>query len=425
MSPTTARLALALGALAASHLPSPALADSVTTDNASSWHSTVAPVQSFYSAPNLSPPEVNVLTHDAARTSEGYTLLSYRGSAVEQAAPIILDNNGSLVWSGAEAGYGDSMDLRHQTYKGEDVLTFFSGSFYSGGYGYGSWNILSSNYSLIRTVSSLNQTEDESDFHEFVLTDNDTALVESWRLTETDLSGAGGTTDGWTWDCVFQEIALGASRDEDELLFEWSALEAGVGPSESYFEVSGNGNSSDNAFDYCHINSLEKVGSDGDYLVSMRGPSTVYYISASTGEVLWRLGGKNSNFTMGTNSTFWYHHHARLVPGSSVDSSKFNLSIFDNAAGGGEPAESTGRAIVLELDTDAWTATLVREDLPSFLEPVASQGSFQALDDGGWFVGWGAQPYFSEYADDGTLVQDVKFGTTESIVMSYRAFKQP
>lgn len=123
------------------------------------------------------------------------------------------------------------------------------------------------------------------------------------------------------------------------------------------------------------------------------------------------------------------------------------MTLFDNAAGGGEPAEATGRAIMLELDTEAWTATLVREDLPSFHEPVASQGSYQALDDGAYFVGWGAQPFYSEYAAEcvslaailggfrsrlnfpraprsGTLVQDVTFGTTESIVMSYRAFKQ-
>lgn len=93
--PAPTRLALALGALTVSLLPPFALADSVTTDNSTSWYSSVAPVQSFYSAPALSPPEVNVLTHDAARTSEGYTLLSYRGSAVSQAAPIILDNNGA------------------------------------------------------------------------------------------------------------------------------------------------------------------------------------------------------------------------------------------------------------------------------------------------------------------------------------------
>ncbi|BGP49044.1 hypothetical protein JCM10450v2_004923 [Rhodotorula kratochvilovae] len=403
-----ARPAIALSALAS--LAVLAAADSVVTDNSTSWYSSIAPVQSFHSAPSLAPPEVNILTHDAARTTDGYTLLSYRGTAVGQAAPLIMDNNGSLVWSGAEAGYGDSMDLLVQQYKGEDVLTFFTGDFYSGGYGYGSWNILSSNYSLIRTVSSLNQTENESDFHEFVITANNTALVESWRLTQADLTGANGTTDMWTWDCVFQEIQLGDSREEDELLFEWSSLEGGVSPSETYFEVNGNGNSSDNAFDYCHINAIEKVP-NGNYLVSMRGPSTIYYISAETGDIIWRLSGKNSNFTMGTNATFWYQHDIRLMDGQDIDSGKFNVSLFDNAAGGGAPAEATGRAIVLELDTTAWTATLVREDLPSFYAPAASQGSYQPLDSGNFFVG-------------GTLVQDVTFGTTESVVMSYRAFKQ-
>ena len=72
---------------------------------------------------------------------------------------------------------------------------------------------------------------------QFVITANNTALVESWRLTQADLTGANGTADMWTWDCVFQEIQLGDSREEDELLFEWSSLEGGVSPSETYFEV--------------------------------------------------------------------------------------------------------------------------------------------------------------------------------------------
>ncbi|GAA6006543.1 arylsulfotransferase family protein [Rhodotorula paludigena] len=400
-------------------LPRLASADSVVTDNSTSWYATTAPVQTFHSS-NVTPPEWNVLTLDAERVSEGSVLLSYRGTATSQAAPLIMDNNGSLVWSGAEAGYGDSMDLIVQQYKGEDVLT----DFYSGGYGYGYWNILSTNYSLIRTVSSLNQTEDESDFHEFVITENNTALVESWRTTQADLTGAGGDGIGWTWDCVFQEIDIsGASRESDELLFEWRALDH-MDAGESYFQVENNGNSSDNAFDFCHINSVEKVAATGDYLISMRGPSTIYLINGQTGEITWRLSGKYSNFTMGENATFWYQHDARLMEGQDITSGVFNISLFDNAAGGGEPAEATARALVLQLDTNAWTATLVREDIPSFDAPAASQGSNQPLDDGSFFVGWGAQPYFTEYAPDGTIVQDVTFGTTESVVMSYRAFKQ-
>lgn len=49
----------------------------------------------------------------------------------------------------------------------------------------------------------------------------------------------------------------------------------------------------------CHINSLAKDQA-GNFLVSMRGPSTIYSISATTGEIIWRLSGKETNFTMGT-----------------------------------------------------------------------------------------------------------------------------
>ncbi|GAA5912104.1 hypothetical protein JCM5296_000795 [Sporobolomyces johnsonii] len=400
-------------------LASLAAADSVVTNNASSWYSTVAPYQTFNSAPDLQPPEVNILTYDAERVSSNATFLSYRGTAVTQPAPIIMDNNGSLVWSGGSQ-YGDSMDLIVQRYKGEDVLTFFQGSFYSAGYGEGYWNMLSTNYTSIRNVTALNQTTNEADFHEFFITENDTALVESWRLTQADLTGANGTSDGWTWDCVFQEVDI--SGDNDTLLFEWRSLEH-VSPSETYFEVNGNGNSSENAFDYCHINSLEKV-TDTSYLVSLRGPSTIYHISQETGEILWRLGGKNSSFVMEGNATFWYQHDARLMTGQDITASKFNISLFDNAAGGGAPAESSARALILELDTDALTATVVYEFFPSFNNVAPSQGSVQPLDNSNYFVGWGAVPYFSEYAEDGTLLQDVQFGTTENVVMSYRAFKQ-
>ncbi|GAA6009171.1 hypothetical protein JCM10207_004294 [Rhodosporidiobolus poonsookiae] len=400
-----------------------ALADSLVTNNASSWWDTPAPAQSFYSEPDLAPPEQNRLTYDASKASDNYTFLSYRSTAEgAQPAPLIMDNNGSLVWSGYDAGYTNSMDLRVQQYKGEDVLTFFQGDFFSGGYGNGSWYMLSSNYTKIREVYSLNQTAETSDFHEFVITENNTALVESWRLAEADLTSAGGDGVGWTWDCVFQEIDI--SGDEDKLLFEWSSIEAGVSPGESYFLVDGNGNSTDNAFDSCHINAVEKFN-NGNYLVSMRGPSTIYYIDGSSGEIIWRLSGKYTNFTMGTNATFWYQHDARLAPGSDITASKFNISLFDNAAGGGEPAESMARAIVLELDTDAMTATLVWEAFPSFGTTAASQGSHRIEPaSGSHMVGWGATPYFTEYDADANIIHDAAFGAEASTVQSYRAFKQ-
>lgn len=69
--------------------------------------------------------QVNFLVNATSAASTNYTLLAYRGTDAIQAAPIILDNSGSLVWSSAE--YGNSMDLIVQEYLGEKVLTFFNG----------------------------------------------------------------------------------------------------------------------------------------------------------------------------------------------------------------------------------------------------------------------------------------------------------
>jgi hypothetical protein len=59
----------------------------------------------------------------------------------------------------------------------------------------------------------------------------------------------------------------------------------------------------------------------------------------------------------------------------------------------------------------------------AYLNPAgfiaANQGSTHLLADGRVFVGWGNQPYFSEFAPDGTLLLD---GQLPFNVQSYRAF---
>lgn len=45
----------------------------------------------------------------------------------------------------------------------------------------------------------------------------------------------------------------------------------------------------------------------------MRGPSTVYYIDGTTSEIIYRISGKNTNFTMGTDASFWYQVSMPLV----------------------------------------------------------------------------------------------------------------
>lgn len=59
------------------------------------------------------------------------------------------------------------------------------------------------------------------------------------------------------------------------------------------------------------MNSVAK-DSKGNYLVSARHYSTIYYISPA-GKIIWQLGGRNSSFAMGEGATFHYQHDARWV----------------------------------------------------------------------------------------------------------------
>jgi hypothetical protein len=114
---------------------------------------------------------------------------------------------------------------------------------------------------------------------------------------------------------------------------------------------------------------------------------------------------------MGPGATFWFQHHITPLDASTV-------SIFDD--GGAPPQkESQSRAILLDLDTSAMTATLRQAYTHPAGLAAANQGSMQVLADGRVLVGWGNLPYFSEFAADGTLLLDGQFPVGDQ---SYRAF---
>jgi len=76
-------------------------------------------------------------------------------------------------------------------------------------------------------------------------------------------------------------------------------------------------------WDFFHINSVDLDGDD-NLLVSSRSTHTVYKLDRS-GAIVWRLGGKSSDFDMGAGSNFAWQHDARRQPDGT-------LTIFDNGA---------------------------------------------------------------------------------------------
>jgi hypothetical protein len=95
------------------------------------------------------------------------------------------------------------------------------------------------------------------------------------------------------------------------------------------------------------------------------------------------------------------------------------VTVFDDGAGA-FAAHRQSRGVLLRLDFRRFTATRVNEvdHSPGLLANF--EGNFQQLPGGNEFVGWGQQPYFSEYDRKGRLIFDARFVDENSTYIAMR-----
>ena len=391
------------------------------------------PHQEFVSRPDLQPPEIEFTQgpawSDEYAESDEYIFLTidYETDTPSSAA-MILDATGELVWMDPSKRHVNDhghFDLRPQRYQNETILTYFKGPA-AIGYGYGDFFLMDNNYQIFDTVTTGGSLPPhETDFHDATITDDQTMLVLAYHPKPADLSDIGGPEDGWVHDGVIQEVDIATG----EVVFEWSSLdhvpitdaqldfgeEASADAEEDEPELG----TEDNPFDYFHINSAT-LDDDGAILASARHTHAVYKINRQTGQVEWTLGGVASDFELPEEAVFaWQHTAARDSDGT--------LTLFDNHARNAADDKSS-RGLRLRLDEIAMTASVVTEYLPPDERPAGSMANTQPLDNGNMFIGWGQQPYFSEYTRDGELIYDVCHGDachegTGGGGGSYRAYK--
>ena len=365
------------------------------------------PARTYHSRPDLKPPLVQIRTA-AHNTAPGYLFIAPK-MVVAQAGPMIMDNRGEVVWFKPLNTRGVT-DFRVQRYRGKPVLTWWRGHVSTVGVGDGWYVIYDTSYRPVAEVRPGNGLV--GDVHEFLITKNNTALFTVYHRLPVDLSSVGGPKEGKIWDGIVQEVDIQTGR----VLFEWHSYPQ-VAITESYAPPpKAQAGPKAPPFDYFHVNSIDREP-NGNLLVSARNTHTVYEIDHKTKKVLWRLGGKKSDFKLGAGVRFAWQHDARRRPDGTI-------TIFDNGAA--PPVEKFSRVLVLRADTAAKKATLVR----SYHHPqrllAPFEGNAQFLPNGNIVVGWGAQPYVSEFSRSGALLFDAYFGDGKPPGMdadSYRAYR--
>jgi hypothetical protein len=358
----------------------------------------------FHSQPALAPPAVDVTQEKDGKVSPGYVFVAPK-KAAKMRGPLIVANDGQVVWF-KQVGPREATDFKVQRYRHKPVLTWWEGTS-KFGIGKGAGMIYDSSYRKIAEVRAGHGYQ--ADLHEFRLTPRGTALLVIYHaVPATGLEKYGGQKKGLVQDGIIQEIDVATRK----VLFEWHSV-GHVGLDDSYTrirKVKKKERTIYAPFDYFHPNSIT-LDSNGNFLVSGRNTRALYLISRSTGRILWRLGGKESDFKMGPGTRFAWQHDAELHPDGT-------LTLFDN-----ESMPKVGdqsRGLLLHVDVHNRTVTLKKAYVHPKKLLAPHQGNLQLLPDGHAFVGWGGIPYFTEFDKDGNVVFDAHMAKGLDTYRSYR-----
>ena len=259
-------------------------------------------------------------------------------------------------------------------------MTYWLGAMVSG-HGEGNYYLFDQSYRQVAEVRAGNGYQ--GDLHEFRLTSRGTALLTAYGTAHAEITSSevvGGAHYGPYFYGIAQEVDVATGR----VLMQWRSDEHV--PLAASHDVPPD--SAANSWDYFHINSIEVDPDDGNLIISGRNCWAFYKVHRHTGEVLWRCGGRDSDFRMGPGTTFRFQHH--VVPhGRGV------FTVFDNE-GGPPQEESQSRGLVLHVDERHRRVRFLRalHHRPGVYS--SALGSVQKLDHGGIFMGWGVSTWFTD-----------------------------
>jgi arylsulfate sulfotransferase len=161
--------------------------------------------------------------------------------------------------------------------------------------------------------------------------------------------------------------------------------------------------------DYVHLNAITIDPKDNNLVISFRNLNQVIKINHTTSEIMWRLGGKNSDFALTSDQTFLRQHNAHFLEDGKT------MILFDN---GDLTERPYTRIQEFVLDETKKVVTSAKSmDLPN--KTFSQYMGSVVKTDSTYFIGCGADP----------RVIEVNFTTGQTIfekkltLPSYRTYR--
>lgn len=340
-------------------------------------------------------------------TAPGYVFFNSKNQYYESNSNSVItmiENNGKPKWVRDLGVNGQDFKINHSGY-----LTYFDYNNYR-------WIVLDSNLKQIDSLQCKNGYEEYTNAHDIQWYPDNHVLLMAYDKQTIDMSQIvpGGHPQATVKGFVLQE--LDANR---EVVFEWRSWD--------HFNITDAVSTvilTNAVVDYCHGNSMER-DTDGNIILSFRHLSEITKISRETGDIIWRMGGENNQFTF-INDTgsppFSYQHDARRTSAGTL--------LLYNNANYLNPQRSNVKEYL--LDEVNKTATLVwyyeHPDVNGQMVYGRASGNAQRLPNGNTLINWGnllltssGLPNFTEVDSAGNILWELSFDLPSWI--SYRAYR--
>jgi EmrB/QacA subfamily drug resistance transporter len=370
---------------------------------------------SFVTEPSLHPPKMQIEHHpDTSKLAPGYILTANfyninHPPMIGQSGPMILDDKLQPVWFKPVPEDVVASNLALQQWGGKPALSWWQGLVTNtGAIESGEDIVVNQHYQEVAHLKGADGWK--LTLHEMLI-DGEDAWVTANKDIPHDLSPYGGAYNGAMIDSAVQEYNLRTGK----LLYNWDALNH-IPLSDSQATLPTNGF----PWDAYHVNAIDMVGSE-TLLVSMRDTWAAYLVNIKTGKIEWTLGGRKSSFKLAPGAEFQWQHDVKMQPGGVV-------TMFDDhccqLTGGGTYVEASApsRGLVLKLNEATHTATKVADYGVGYSVEADYMGDLQPLPNGNVMVGWGSEPYLSEFTSHGEPLLEGKFPEPD---LSYRSTLDP
>jgi Arylsulfotransferase (ASST)/Secretion system C-terminal sorting domain/Cep192 domain 4 len=241
------------------------------------------------------------------------------------------------------------------------------------------------------------------DVHDLRVYPNGHYFILGKKLIDVDMSKvvAGGDSTAQIIDMALQEF-----DSTGNLVFQWSALD-----NYQITDADDHVSLTQNQIDFVHFNSIE-VDTDGNIILSARNLDEITKINHNTGEIIWRMGGENNQFTfINDDRGFSRQHDVRRI-------SNGDITVFDNGVFHPDPYSSM---VEYKLDEVNKTATLINRYSHNKLYTM-TRGDIEELPNGNKFISWGevTNPAVTEIKPDNSIAYELSFGAYYLRFHSYR-----